>query len=131
MSAPRVLTVSTTFDEGMSITVAKPAGTVEEDLLAAVITVQNGANIGITPPSGWTLVRRQNEFTDAGLAVFFKRAGPSEPADYTWTFDNTDKWCAGIARIVGVSTDPVDVDAGAAAGPLWSGAATTAPRLAS
>ena len=110
---PIFQTSNTSTGTGTAATVTKPSGTVQFDLLVGVVDVESGTDVGITPPTGWTLVRRQDQLTDVGLAVFFKQAGASEPADYTWTLTASKKFCAGIARIEGApGVLPVDVQDG-------------------
>lgn len=70
-----------------SVTVTKPSGVQEGDLLLAQIWQRStGYSSGV--PSGWTLL--QSSMTaGAGndrLEVYAKAAGASEPASYTWTF---------------------------------------------
>ncbi len=63
-----------------ALTINKPTGTVQGDVMVASISVRpNTATI--TAPSGWTLVRRlDNTNTTANsLAVYYKVAGSSEP----------------------------------------------------
>ncbi len=112
------------------LTIAKPTGTVLNDVMIASFgfrTNQPGlsTDIAITPPAGWTLVRRLDNpgtpNTDSGLVVYRKVAGASEPASYQWAFSCT-LTCAtngfqaaagGIVTFSGVNTTtPIDVEAG-------------------
>lgn len=65
---------------GATVTISKPTGTVEGDLMTAVIF---GAVAG-TSLSGWTveLIDTAQTFD---IAVLSKKAGPSEPSSYTFT----------------------------------------------
>ncbi len=70
---------------GNSITVPKPSGTVEGDILIASIYF-NDRNQGVTAPSGWVLI----DYFEAGgpsasSGAWYKIATGSEPTDYTWT----------------------------------------------
>lgn len=85
---------------GTSYTVAKPAGTLEGDLMIAfihfyVLDLTNNAGTHskiATSPAGWTdypgtphtVVDSINQ-SDATLGLQYKIAGPSEPGNYTWT----------------------------------------------
>src|SRR4051812_11028774 len=65
--------------------VAKPAGTVQDDLLVAVLLSDNTAT-PLTAPSGW--VRSGNLSSSGGphINVYTRVAGASEGTGYTWTF---------------------------------------------
>lgn len=76
-----------------SATLDKPVGTTSGDLLIAwIVASAESGNVNetpITPPSGWTLLRREEGFnTPFVRAVYTKTAGGSEPANYTWLADN-------------------------------------------
>jgi hypothetical protein len=64
------------------LTITKPAGTREGDLMVAFVA-NNGSTMTFTPPTGW------REVIDPGTrgqpSLYWKYAGSSEPADYTWT----------------------------------------------
>ena len=97
-----------------TLTINKPTGTVQDDVMIASIGVRpNTATI--TPPSGWTLVRRINNTnaTASSLAVYSRVAGASEPASYAWTFDTSAGSAGGIQTFSGVdTTNPIDVENG-------------------
>jgi hypothetical protein len=90
-----------------SLSVGRPAGVKAGDFLLAQITFEKGSDAGsnaqITPP-GWTLARRTNRGSDLGQAIFYRVAGGTEPASYTWTFPQSLKVAGGILRYTGVST---------------------------
>jgi hypothetical protein len=93
-----------------SITVTKPSGTTENDLLVACVT-RNFTASPSTVPSGWTLIAENDSCGQLEyIGVYYKVAGGSEPADYTW------EW-ASISRTSGVIgayrsgfdiSDPID-----------------------
>ena len=56
-----------------------PAQTANGDFLLATIVVNDGSSTTITPPTGWTLIRRTNDSTNVGIATYWKFAGSSEP----------------------------------------------------
>lgn len=88
-----------------SITVAKPSGTTAGDLLVAVVGIQDPSRT-ITPPSGWTLLARQDTGPDSYDnygAVYYKIAGGSEPSDYTWSWTgSSNNVKGGISAYEGV-----------------------------
>jgi len=98
----------------LTLTINKPTGTVQDDVMIASIGVRpNTATI--TPPSGWTLVRRINNTnsTASSLAVYSRVAGASEPASYAWAFDTSAGSAGGIQTFSGVdTTTPIDVENG-------------------
>jgi hypothetical protein len=82
-----------------SITITKPAGTANNDLLLACIMGSNFANATISAPSGWTRLDSDihtNADGDGGSTITFQlTAGPSEPGSYTFTLSSASR-CAGI-----------------------------------
>jgi RHS repeat-associated protein len=97
-----------------TLTVTKPAGTAADDVMIASIGFRpNTATI--TPPAGWTLVRRMDNpnSNPNSLAVYRKVAGASEPASYAWSFGGATDATGGIQSFIGVDTvNPVDVENG-------------------
>jgi MSHA biogenesis protein MshQ len=112
----------------LTITINKPAGTIQNDVMIASFgfrTNQPGlsTDVGITPPTGWTLVRRLDNPgpTDNGIAVYQRVAGAAEPASYTWGLtciatcatNGFGSAAGGIASFSNVNTTtPVDVENG-------------------
>ena len=98
----------------LSLTINKPVGTAAGDVMIASIAVRPNT-AAITVPAGWTPVRRiDNANANANsLAVYYKVAGASEPANYTWTFSTSTGSAGGIQTFSGVDTDsPIDVEGG-------------------
>jgi MSHA biogenesis protein MshQ len=111
-----------------ALTITKPAGTIQNDVMIASFgfrTNQPGlsTDVDITPPSGWTLVRRLDNPgpTDSGLAVYQKVAGAAEPASYRWGLtciatcatNGFQAAAGGITSFSNVNTTtPVDVENG-------------------
>ena len=96
------------------LTITTPAGTTEDDVLIASIGVRPDTTL-ITPPAGWTLVRRVDNANPAAnsLAVYRKAAGGSEPANYTWTMTGAANSVGGIQAFSGVDTaSPIDIENG-------------------
>ena len=89
-----------------SLTINKPAGTVTEDVMVASITV-TPSTVGITPPSGWTVVQDtlQTEDATSHLTTYYKVATASEPASYAWNFSTSHSGAVGgITTFSGVDT---------------------------
>jgi len=79
-----------------TLTITKPAGVAQNDVLIASISV-GPSTATITPPAGWTLVRRTDQATGTSnsLAVYKLLAGAAEPASYDWTFSPSNTGAAG------------------------------------
>ena len=96
----------------LTLAINKPAGTVQNDLLFAHVSVRGGAAATITAPAGWSLVRRTDNATAPGLAqaVYTKVAGAAEGASYQWNFDSSRRAAGGITGYYGVdNSNIVDV----------------------
>jgi hypothetical protein len=99
-------------DAGTSLTISKPAGVVNNDVLIAAISYIGGTTNSVTAPPGWTLVRRIDNDNTVGLAIYRKIAA-NEGASYTWTLSLSESVSGGIQAYAGVdTTTPIDVEAG-------------------
>ena len=97
-----------------SLVINKPTGTVQNDVMITAMTI--GQNSTITPPTGWTLMRRVDNldsYSYSSMVVYYKVAGASEPSSYTWGFSTTTFVAAWSASYVNVNTStPIDVSNG-------------------
>ena len=121
---------SATPSSGTTITVTKPSGTVDGDVLVALIVAESSTpGVTITPPAGWTAVGSGGvpSGTNRIGGCWSRVAGGSEPANYTFSINNA------LIRSVGVllryapqspTTPPGVIDAAAMAGTV------TAPGVA-
>ena len=66
-----------------TVVVTKPSGTVEGDIMIAFITAD--IDNTITPPDGWAQIDTALYTTTLESWAYYKIAGASEGADYTWT----------------------------------------------
>ena len=92
-----------------------PANVQANDLLIAEIAARGGTGLVITPPSGWTLIRRDNSSSSVAQALYEHLVpnSPPEPASYTWSFNNANDAAGGILAYIGASTvAPVDASNG-------------------
>jgi hypothetical protein len=107
-------TGATTATNTSTTTLALPrptssAGTV----LLAAVQVRGAPTI--TPPAGWQLVKLTPNGTSMRLATYWRLAGSSEPASYTWTFSSAVSATGSVLAYNGVSaTSPIDASAGQA-----------------
>jgi hypothetical protein len=75
---------STSVNTATSINATRPAGTLADDVMVAAIAVRGGTGTTITPPLGWTLVRRTDSTTTISQAIYWKLAGTpgADPGPY-------------------------------------------------
>lgn len=98
----------------LTLTINRPAGTLENDVMVAAIGVSANAPV-ITPPAGWVLVRRMTNAaaTANSLAVYYKVATAAEPASYAWTFSASGGAAGGIQTFYNVDIlTPIDAESG-------------------
>jgi len=104
------------------IIIERPGSVAPNDLMLAA--VGRWGTGSVTAPSGWTLVRR-TENSGGALEVFYKVAGASEPASYTFTAEAKGGAALGMQVFSGVdAANPIDVENGAVTA---SGLAHAAP----
>jgi len=99
---------------GLSLMVPKPAGTLSGDVLIASIAVRPNT-AAITPPSGWTLVRRVDNATgnSSSLAVYWRVAVVGEPVGHTWVLSTSTGSVGSIAAFYGADpSSAIDVEDG-------------------
>ena len=98
----------------LSLTLTTPVDhEVGDVLLAAVAVRPNTATV--TPPTGWTLVRRVDNSSGAAhsLLLYTRPVAASEPADHTFTFSASTGSAGGISCFSGIdTTTPIGVEAG-------------------
>jgi len=90
------------------LSVATPSGVAAGDVLVAAVAVRPHT-VSVTPPSGWTLVRRLDNSGGAGnsLLVYTRVAGTGEPASHGWTFSTTTGMVSGIVAFRFVDTSSI------------------------
>jgi hypothetical protein len=94
-----------------SVILNKPSAVVSGDVMLAQLTTKGASGVlpTITPPSGWALVRNDANGTAMQQAIYWKAAGSSEPASYTWGLSVSVAASGGIVGYSGVDTSsPVD-----------------------
>jgi hypothetical protein len=96
----------------LTLDIGRPIGAIPGDVMVAVVDVRGSP--GITPPTGWMLVRMDEITSTMRQALFVKIVGGSEPVTYTWTFSKSQSAAGAIVAYSGVNTaTPVDVHSGA------------------
>jgi hypothetical protein len=68
-----------TATSGTSVTITKPTGVAEGDVLTALLSTTNQT---FTAPAGWTRLATGGNSSNWSVDVWYKVAGPSEPASY-------------------------------------------------
>jgi hypothetical protein len=95
-----------------SLTINAPAGITNGDVLVAQVTVR-GATTTITPPSGWSLIRRDNTTGSMGVALYYKVVAGTQSTSFGWTFNSQRQASGGIAAYAGVdNATPIDASSG-------------------
>jgi hypothetical protein len=101
--------VGSSNNNATTVVMNMPSGVVANDFLIAQITTRGGTGTTITEPAGWTILRRDDNGTDLAQAIYYKVAGSSEPASYTWNLSPSVKASGGIIAYTGVdNADPFD-----------------------
>jgi hypothetical protein len=108
-AAPQEIEYIASYATGVGtspITLTKPTGTVEGDLLVVNI-IYDDPRDWVTPPTGWTATISNGDGGVLRSYVFTKIAGASEPASYDFTFLGTKNTAAVIAAFRGVYSTPI------------------------
>jgi cysteine-rich repeat protein len=98
-----------------SISIARPSGTLQNDVMLAAIAMRGGSNITITAPAGWNLVLRTDNGTTIGVATYWKLAGTAgaDPGPYAFGFSAGIRAVGGIDSYSGVHlTTPINTSNG-------------------
>ncbi len=92
-----------------SLTLAYPSGLAADDILIAQIAVRDNPTITAPPLGGWTLINNRNN-SSLAQAIYWKRAGTSNPASDTWSFSAPERAAGAMSAYRGVdSVVPVNV----------------------
>ena len=85
-----------------SIAPSKPTGTLENDIMLAVVAKDNVETV--TAPAGWALLSEVDHSSGtANTSFFWKRAGASEASSYAFSWTTADRATAAIASYSGAS----------------------------
>jgi len=87
MSPPAISFINYSYiggSTGTSRIAPKPTSTASGDYMFAMISTRSG--YATTIPTGWSLLAQSQPVTDYRFELYYKVAGASEPADYTWEF---------------------------------------------
>ncbi len=90
-----------TDTSGTNYSINKPSGTVQGDLLVAILHWGNSGTM-LDAMSGWNLIDRKVD-NGVGTIAFWKYAGASEPASYSLTIPSTAKVLGTLSRVNGTA----------------------------
>jgi hypothetical protein len=98
---------ATSGNGGSSLAISKPTGVASGQVLLATITATKAQ--ALTAPSGWTVVQDTTLGTTMRQITYYRVAGGSEPASYSWDLGGSRQASGGIADYSGVNaTAPID-----------------------
>lgn len=96
-----------------SLTITKPAGVVQGDLLLARLSNRNHVDATITPPAGWTVLRSDQSASQLKSWVLYKVATGSEPSGYAFGISISSYVAGSVMAFSGVDTaNPIDTHSG-------------------
>ena len=134
--AQRSFSTASTETDTTTVSLPAPAGRAAGDVLVASFTADRNPTAAV--PAGWTAIAdglpiNSSESSGARVFAYYRVAGSSDPANYTWTLSTARKWGGGISAYTGVNTTtPLDstvataVDSSYAATSIEVGSITTA-----
>jgi len=94
-----------------SLVIAKPTGVVSGQVMVATVTATGTG--ALTAPSGWAVVKDTTLSATMRQIAYYRVAGGSEPASYSWSLGTTRQASGGIADYSGVNnTAPIDASTG-------------------
>jgi hypothetical protein len=109
--------VVTATTSGSTLTLSRPTTVASGDVLIASIDMRVSSGASITPPAGWSLIRRDSNapgYRSLTQALYYRVAGSSEPASYRWSFGLQAPVAGAILDLKGIDrTSPVDSHSGA------------------
>jgi hypothetical protein len=111
-----------------NITVTKPAGTVDGDMLIAFLSVGGAGIPTVGAPAGWTLHTTYTDITAGGFTVrnfLYWKAASGEGANWQWTFTLSNAECSVLALTGADPTTPIPSAPSSTQGASSGGATTT------
>jgi hypothetical protein len=125
---PQWSNTTTSNGDATSVVINKPASLVQDDLLIFALYLEKGNQVTVTPPTGFTLIRQDNDDSNFGMRTYSKVATASEPNTYTFSLNTSGKWAASMSRITGADTSAPIM---ASSGNVGSSGNAVAPSLTS
>jgi hypothetical protein len=109
-----------------TLVINKPTGVASGHVMIATITATGTG--ALTPPAGWTVARDTTQGATTRQITYYRVAGGSEGASYSWGLGTTRQASGGIIDYSGVNnTAPIDATstASGASGNAVAGSVTT------
>lgn len=95
---------ATSTSDTLDLTISKPSGTVDGDMMIALIGINDQAIDSV--PSGWTLL--DNSVTSGFRNILYYKRASGEPTDYTWSvLSGQSVFHGAITSWTGVLLNPV------------------------
>jgi calcineurin-like phosphoesterase family protein len=92
-----------------SLTIDRPAGTKEGDVMVASVVAND--NDPLAPPPGWTAIRTDVVKDAVRQDIYYRVAKANDPASFTWTLGRNRRLAGAISTYSGVdAARPVDAD---------------------
>ena len=109
MAFSKVASTQAQSSSASSITVGKPTGVAQGDILFAIV-YQYALSVAMTPPSGWTAIVTSGGYSYCRIWIYYRVAGASEPSNYTWSSNKSGKILGAIVAYRGGfdTSDPID-----------------------
>jgi hypothetical protein len=112
---PALHAAATSTGRSETLTIARPAKLVPGDVMVAALAVRTATGT-ISPPAGWTLIRRDmsgNVGAELSQALYYRISSSREPSSYAWAFASPVSANGAILAYGGVSRrHPIDSQAG-------------------
>ena len=106
------------------VTVPAPSQTQQGDVLVACLGLNGGGVAATGVPAGWTLLASVTAIVNPHVFGYYRVAGASETASYSWTLTSAVANSGGIARYAGVNgTTPLAATVSTATGASATSAA--------
>jgi hypothetical protein len=110
----RAAATATATSSPSSVTITKPTGTVDNDVMLAALSCDGGS---ITPPAGWTLVQSLPSTDADQIFEVYRRVAASEGANYQFNLSGVFEVVSAIVTYSGNdTTTPVDTSSERAGG---------------
>jgi hypothetical protein len=114
-ASPTFHASASSLGQSKTLTIARPAKLAPGDVMVAALAARTATET-ISPPPGWTLIRRDmsgNVGAELSQALYYHVSGSKEPSSYVWTFAPAVSANGAILAYGGVSRRrPIDAHSG-------------------
>ena len=88
-------------NSGTSLAIDKPPGTAAGDLLIAAVATDGNTAASLAAPAGWSILDLTAQNGEVTFGVWWKLAGASEPASYTFSWSGSEQAYGWLMRFTG------------------------------